>query len=171
MQRLVTISVLIILQQDNTLVNTKGKRTEGPFLKRHIWTQGSSPGKDTHATMVLPQTVQTRKFRMKSKKSALTYKLQHSGRPRSTMWTLQSTSLSFEHHAARNCLQSRISSNSWWQTIHALFLVMTSDTSRLQNIHLIHTYASKKNYSQAMNKKCLTFKCDLFVRVVNICIN
>lgn len=57
------------------------------------------------------------------------------------------------------------------QTMHALFLVMTSDTSRLQNIHLIHTYASKKNYSQAMNKKCSTFKCDLFVRVVNICIN
>lgn len=140
-----------------------------------MWIHSSSPGNDTNTVTVSPQTVQTRKFRMISKKkNALTYKLWHSGRSHSSTRMLQSTpSLSFEHHAARNRLPSRISSYSWWQTnnAHFLFLVMTLDTSWLQNIHLIHTYASKKNYSQTMNNKCLTFKCDLCVKVANICIN
>lgn len=138
------------------------------YLDSQLFTWERHPCSDVFTTD------RTKKLGMKTKNSALTYKVQHSGRSRSTTGTLQSTSSpSFEHHTARNHLRSRISCNSCWQTnnAHSLFLVMTLDTSRLQNIRLIHTYASKKNYSQAMNNKCLTFKCDLFVRVVNICIN
>lgn len=64
------------------MVNTKGKQMEGPcfvsnlFFKWDMWIHSSSPGNDTNAVTVSPQTVQTRKFRMKWEKKKKSPNLQ-----------------------------------------------------------------------------------------------